>query len=61
MHDFRVLKNFNCNLKPPKAYIIKEILWSPPLNGWDKIQHWWYNSRLSRGIILWRHLQGSKC
>jgi hypothetical protein len=30
MTDFRILKAFNVNLHPPKAPVIKEVVWMPP-------------------------------
>jgi len=36
MQDFGVLEKFNCNIRPPKAFIIKDVLWSPSRNGWIK-------------------------
>jgi hypothetical protein len=30
MTDFRILKAFNVNLHPPKASVIKEVVWMPP-------------------------------
>jgi hypothetical protein len=36
MRDFTILKNFRINLHPPKAPIIKEVFWQPPLFNWIK-------------------------
>jgi len=36
MQDFGVLEKFNYNIIPPKALIIKEVLWSSPRNSWIK-------------------------
>jgi len=31
MQEFRILKAFKVNIKPPRAPIIKEVIWTPPL------------------------------
>jgi hypothetical protein len=36
MTDFRILKAFNVNLHPPKAPVIKEVVWMPPNVSWIK-------------------------
>jgi len=34
--DFVILKHFEVIIKPPKAPIIKEVLWNPPIFNWVK-------------------------
>jgi hypothetical protein len=36
IRDFTVLKHFNVNIHNPKAPVIKEVLWCPPLINWHK-------------------------
>jgi hypothetical protein len=36
MRDFTILKKFRINIHPPKAPIIKEVIWQPPLFNWIK-------------------------
>ena len=36
MSDFILLKKFNITLHPPKAPIIKEVFWNPPMPFWIK-------------------------
>ncbi|KAK2410659.1 hypothetical protein QL285_046012 [Trifolium repens] len=36
MTDFLVLKAFNVNINPPKAPVIKEVIWMPPIPFWTK-------------------------
>jgi len=36
MIDFQVLKKFDIQIHPPRAPVIKEVLWSPPLHNWIK-------------------------
>jgi len=36
MIDFQVLKKFNIHIHPPRALVIKEVMWSPPLHNWIK-------------------------
>jgi len=36
MQKFRILKALKVNIKPPRAPIIKEVIWSPPLSSWIK-------------------------
>jgi ribonuclease HI len=36
IRDFTVLKNFNVIIHPPKAPVIKEIVWQPPIANWVK-------------------------
>lgn len=37
MLEFTIMKACKVNIKPPKAPIIKEVIWSPPLHSWIKI------------------------
>jgi ribonuclease HI len=37
MLEFRILKACNVNIKPPRAPTIKEVIWSPPLASWIKV------------------------
>ncbi|XP_058776647.1 uncharacterized protein LOC131650967 [Vicia villosa] len=34
--DFQFLKSFNINVNPPKAFLVKEFLWHPPILHWIK-------------------------
>ncbi|GAU50302.1 hypothetical protein TSUD_409180 [Trifolium subterraneum] len=34
--EFSILKNFNVTIHPPKAPVIKEIVWQPPIANWVK-------------------------
>lgn len=36
MQEFRILKTFKVNIKPPRAPIIKEVIWAPPMTTWIK-------------------------
>jgi hypothetical protein len=36
MTDFLVLKACNVNINPPKAPVIKEVIWIPPIPFWTK-------------------------
>jgi len=36
MSDFVILKKFKINICPPKAPVIKEVLWCPPPPHWIK-------------------------
>lgn len=36
MIDFQILKKFNISIHPPKAPVIKEVIWHPPLINWVK-------------------------
>ena len=36
MHEFRILKAFKVNIKPPRAPRIKEVIWASPLTTWIK-------------------------
>jgi hypothetical protein len=36
MSDFSIMKAFNVCTHPPKAQVIKEVLWQPPLLDWIK-------------------------
>jgi ribonuclease HI len=36
IRDFILLKKFNIKIRPPKAPIIKEVIWSPPIIDWIK-------------------------
>jgi len=37
MHEFNIMKYFNVSIKPPRAPIIREVIWMPPLDTWIKI------------------------
>lgn len=37
MLEFTILKACKVNVKPPRAPNIKEVLWSPPINSWIKV------------------------
>jgi hypothetical protein len=36
MSDFMILKRFKVSIYPPRAPIIKEVIWKPPLANWTK-------------------------
>jgi len=36
-HEFSVSKACKVNIKPPRAPLIKEVIWSPPSRPWIKI------------------------
>jgi hypothetical protein len=36
VYDFSILKSFKVDINPPRASIIKEIIWSPPMFSWVK-------------------------
>lgn len=31
MHDFKIIKDFKVNIHPPRAPLIKEVIWNPPI------------------------------
>ena len=37
MQEFSILKGCRVKIKPPRAPIIKEVFWSPPLHSWIKV------------------------
>jgi len=37
MLEFSIMKACRVNIKPPKAPIIREVMWSPPITSWIKI------------------------
>lgn len=37
MQEFSILKACNVSVKPPRAPIIREVVWTPPLSPWIKI------------------------
>ena len=37
MHEFSILKSCKVNIKPPRAPIIKEVIWPPSTISWIKI------------------------
>jgi hypothetical protein len=37
MHEFSIMKALNVSIKPPRAPIIREVIWMPPLDTWIKI------------------------
>jgi ribonuclease HI len=37
MTEFRILKHFRINIHPPNAPQIKEVIWSPPIFNWIKV------------------------
>jgi ribonuclease HI len=36
MSEFTILKNFKVKVHPPKAPVIKEVIWHPPILNWTK-------------------------
>jgi len=36
IRDFTILKHFKVNIHHPKAPVIKEVIWNPPLQHWTK-------------------------
>ncbi|XP_039682967.1 uncharacterized protein [Medicago truncatula] len=37
IYEFTIMKSCKVNIRPPRAPSIKEIIWSPPLPSWIKI------------------------
>jgi len=37
MNEFRILKAFRVDIHPPKAPVIREVIWCPPISNWIKV------------------------
>lgn len=37
MYEFTIFKACKVNIHPPKAPIIKEVIWTPPIQNWMKV------------------------
>jgi len=37
MLEFTILKACKVNIKPPRASLIKEVIWAPPMHSWVKV------------------------